>query len=218
MEVRNIRWVGVPAHDYEAMVAFLQEVLGLRVSFRNRTTVEFSTSEGDQIQVMAPGDGYYDFFIANSAGPVPLFEVDDVHRARRELEEAGAEVIGPTAREQQLGVDPFPCPGSQSLRTGQPTAEHRIGGAPGVLSVRSVRRSRCVGGHTPSAIAVAGSSWQQNRTLDQLTFPPQCAFAQGWHPRGDPDNARAASGSAGDHHRAEVDGDPRTPCDRGGPA
>jgi predicted enzyme related to lactoylglutathione lyase len=99
MEVRNIHWVGVSTHNYVAMVTFLEEVLGLAVSFRDQTTIEFSTSEGDQIQVMAPGDVYYDFFTSNAAGPVPLFEVDDVHQARRELEEAGAEVIGSTAHD-----------------------------------------------------------------------------------------------------------------------
>jgi catechol 2,3-dioxygenase-like lactoylglutathione lyase family enzyme len=99
MEVRNIRWVGVPTRNYLAMVTFLQTVLGLEVNFRDQTTVEFSTSEGDQIQVMAPGDVYYDFFTSYATGPVPLFEVDDVHHARRELEEAGAEVIGATARD-----------------------------------------------------------------------------------------------------------------------
>jgi catechol 2,3-dioxygenase-like lactoylglutathione lyase family enzyme len=99
MDVRNIRWVGIPAQNYEAMVVFLEEVLGLRANFRDETTVEFSTSEGDEIQVMAPGDAYYDFFTANAAGPVPLFEVDDVHRARRELEQAGTEVVGATVRD-----------------------------------------------------------------------------------------------------------------------
>ena len=99
MEVRNIRWVGVPTQNFDAMVAFLQQVLGLHVNYQEPTTVEFSTSEGDEIQIMAPGDAYYDFFIENAAGPVPLFEVDDVHRARHELEEAGVEVIGSTARD-----------------------------------------------------------------------------------------------------------------------
>jgi catechol 2,3-dioxygenase-like lactoylglutathione lyase family enzyme len=101
MEVRNIRWVGVPAQNYEAMVTFVREVLGLRVNFSEPTTVEFSTSEGDEIQIIAPGDPYYDFFTHNAAGPVPLFEVDDVHHARRELEQAGVEVIGATGRDSR---------------------------------------------------------------------------------------------------------------------
>lgn len=101
MEVRNIRWVGVPTRNYDAMVRFLSQVLGLLVNFSEPTTTEFSTSEGDEIQVMAPGDAYYDFFTQHAAGPVPLFEVDDVHRARRELEEAGIPVIGATSRDSR---------------------------------------------------------------------------------------------------------------------
>jgi catechol 2,3-dioxygenase-like lactoylglutathione lyase family enzyme len=96
MEVRNIRWVGTPTTSYEAMVTFLHEVLGLRVNIREPGTTELSTTEGDQIQVMAPGHPYYDFFSQHATGPVPLFEVDDVHRARHELVGAGVEVIGET--------------------------------------------------------------------------------------------------------------------------
>ena len=101
MEVRNIRWIGVPAKNYDAMAAFVHEVLGLRVNSQEPTTVEFSTLKGDQIQIMAPGDPYYDFFTEQAAGPVPLFEVDDVHLARRELVEAGIEVIGATSRDSR---------------------------------------------------------------------------------------------------------------------
>ena len=99
MEVRNVRWVGIRTDNYEAMVGFLRDILGLEVNFEEQTTVEFTTSEGDQIQVMAPGDRYYDFFGEHAKGPVPLFEVDDVHSARRELEVAGIEVVGSTERD-----------------------------------------------------------------------------------------------------------------------
>jgi catechol 2,3-dioxygenase-like lactoylglutathione lyase family enzyme len=101
MEVRNIRWVGVPVRDYDAMVAFVREVLGLRVNFQEATTVEFCTAEGDEIQIMAPGDAYYDFFTEHATGPVPLFEVGDVHSARRELAAAGIEVIGATGQDSR---------------------------------------------------------------------------------------------------------------------
>jgi catechol 2,3-dioxygenase-like lactoylglutathione lyase family enzyme len=101
MEVRNVRWVGVPAQNYNAMVAFARDVLGLRVNFTEPTTVEFSTTEGDEFQIMAPGDAYYDFFSEHAHGPVPLFEVDDVRRARQELVRAGIEVIGPAGRDSR---------------------------------------------------------------------------------------------------------------------
>jgi hypothetical protein len=69
------------------------------VSFAEPTTVELETTEGDRIQVFGPGNRYYDFFGAQ--GPVPLLEVDDVHAARLELEAAGADVIGETARDSR---------------------------------------------------------------------------------------------------------------------
>jgi catechol 2,3-dioxygenase-like lactoylglutathione lyase family enzyme len=99
MDVKNVRWVGVRTDRYDEMVAFLRDVLGLRTRFEEPTTVELETSEGDQVQVMAPGDPYYEFFGAHAHGPVPLFEVDDVHSARRELESAGVEIIGATERD-----------------------------------------------------------------------------------------------------------------------
>jgi catechol 2,3-dioxygenase-like lactoylglutathione lyase family enzyme len=101
MEVRNLRWIGIPTRQYDAMVSFLREVMRLEVSFQEATTVEFTTTEGDQIQLMAPGDPYFEFFSENAAGPVPLFEVDDVHRARTELVGAGVEIVGEMGRDSR---------------------------------------------------------------------------------------------------------------------
>lgn len=100
------RLAAVPAMDgghavYEAMVSFLRDVLGLRTNFEEPTTVEFTTAEGDEIQVMGPGDRYDDFFAAHATGPVPLFEVDDVASARGELEAAGVELVGSAGRDSR---------------------------------------------------------------------------------------------------------------------
>lgn len=94
MEVRNVRWVGIRTDRYEAMVG--RDVLGLRVKFEEPTTIEFTTSQGDEVQVMAPGHPYYEFLGEQAHGPVSLFEVDDVHAARREFEAAGLDVVGST--------------------------------------------------------------------------------------------------------------------------
>jgi catechol 2,3-dioxygenase-like lactoylglutathione lyase family enzyme len=101
VKVRNVRWVGVRTDRYDAMVRFLRDVLGLRPGFEEPTTIEFETSEGDRIQVMAPGDPYYDFFGEHASGPVPLFEVDDVRAARGELEAAGIEIVGEPGRDSR---------------------------------------------------------------------------------------------------------------------
>ena len=101
VEVRNVRWVGIPTERYAAMRALLHEVMGLRMNFVDRTTVEFATTEGDEVQLMAPGDPYFDFFRDHASGPVPLFEVDDVHAARAELEAAGIAIIGELGRDRR---------------------------------------------------------------------------------------------------------------------
>jgi catechol 2,3-dioxygenase-like lactoylglutathione lyase family enzyme len=95
----NVRWVGIRTDNYREMVGFLRDVLGLTTNFEEPTTVELATTEGDQIQVMAPGDPYYEFFGEHATGPVPLFEVDDVHAARLELEAAGVEIVGELGRD-----------------------------------------------------------------------------------------------------------------------
>ena len=101
VEVRNVRWVGIRTDRYEAMGGFLRDVLGLQVNFEEPTTIEFTTSEGDEVQVMAPGHPYYEFFGEQANGPVPLFEVDNVHSARCEFEDAGVEVVGSTERDSR---------------------------------------------------------------------------------------------------------------------
>ena len=100
MKALNVRWVGIRTDNYREMVGFLRDVLGLTTNFEEPTTVELATTEGDQIQVMAPGDPYYEFFGEHATGPVPLFEVDDVHAARLELEAAGVEIVGEPGRDR----------------------------------------------------------------------------------------------------------------------
>jgi catechol 2,3-dioxygenase-like lactoylglutathione lyase family enzyme len=97
MKVLAIRWLGVRAGRYDEMVAFLRDGLGLAVEFEEEGTAELSLASGDRVQVFAPGHRYYELF---GTGPVPLFEVDDVHAALQELEQAGAELLGPIERDQ----------------------------------------------------------------------------------------------------------------------
>ena len=100
MQVRSIRWIGVPTDAYTSMSSFLTNVLGLQESFSDELTAEFRTTEGDAFQIMGPGDPYYDFFTAEARGPVPLFEVDDVDVAHAELVSAGVQIVGEHGRDR----------------------------------------------------------------------------------------------------------------------
>jgi len=95
MRVRRVRWIGIGTDRYAEMVAFLRDVMRLRVAFADATTTELETTDGDAVQVMGPGDPYHAFFGTHARGPVPLFEVDDVREARAELERAGIPIVGP---------------------------------------------------------------------------------------------------------------------------
>lgn len=82
-------------------MSLFRDILGLRIEFEHETTVELAAERGDRVQVFGPGDPYYDFFRAHAAGPVALFEVDDVDAARRELEAAGIELVGPAEQDAE---------------------------------------------------------------------------------------------------------------------
>jgi len=110
MNVRNVRWIGIRTDRYEEMVTFFRDVLSLRTNFEDAATIEFSTSEGDEVQLMGPGDPYYDFFGEHATGPVPLFEVDDVVAAREELEGAGIEIVGPVGQDRHWDWIHFRAP------------------------------------------------------------------------------------------------------------
>lgn len=95
MNVLALRWLGIPAREFDPMVALFRDVMGLRVELEEPGTTELSLPDGDRVQVFAPGHRYFELF----ARPVALFEVDDVHAARGELVAAGIEVVGEPERD-----------------------------------------------------------------------------------------------------------------------
>ena len=99
VNVLRMCWLGIATEDHEAMVRMFRDVLGLRVEFEQRGTAELSLPSGDRVQLFAPGHPTHRLFRDNAAGPVALFEVDDLASARAELEVAGIEVIGAPGRD-----------------------------------------------------------------------------------------------------------------------
>jgi catechol 2,3-dioxygenase-like lactoylglutathione lyase family enzyme len=87
----------VPAREYEPMVAFLRDVMGLRVEFEEPTTTELSLPNDDRVQVFGPDHPYFDF----AGGPVTLFEVEDLRGALAELGDAGIALVGEIERDSK---------------------------------------------------------------------------------------------------------------------
>jgi predicted enzyme related to lactoylglutathione lyase len=107
MRVKRIGWAGTRTSEYPAMVAFLQEVLGLTTSQEGSDFAAFQFPEGGTFEVFGPGDQDHGHF---STGPVVGFVVDDLTAAVRELEAAGVELLGGQVDERGSGWRHFRAP------------------------------------------------------------------------------------------------------------
>ncbi len=92
MEVERLGWLGVRTERFDETVRFFEEVLGLRSLLREPGRAMFEVGNGDPVDVFDANHARYAHF---TTGPVVGFTVADVARARRELEAAGVEGIGP---------------------------------------------------------------------------------------------------------------------------
>lgn len=93
MEVKGLAWVGTRTAEYDAMVRFFRDVLGLRMAHKQPDFAVFRTPNGETVEVFGPSDTDHAHF---DAGPVVGFLVEDVAAARAELEGAGTvDLLGP---------------------------------------------------------------------------------------------------------------------------
>ena len=107
LKVRDIAWIGVRTSNYEKMVDFYKQVMGLSVTGEGANFTWFKLPNGHQVDVYSQSDVDHEFF---TAGPVVGFLVDDVDSARREMEAAGIEFIGPIQRSEHSSWNHFRGP------------------------------------------------------------------------------------------------------------
>jgi catechol 2,3-dioxygenase-like lactoylglutathione lyase family enzyme len=92
VRVHGVSWLGTRTPEYDAMVAFLRNVLRLEVAHEQPGFAVFRCENGDLVEVFGSDhDKEHTFF---TTGPVAGFQVDDVVDAKREMETAGVEFIG----------------------------------------------------------------------------------------------------------------------------
>jgi catechol 2,3-dioxygenase-like lactoylglutathione lyase family enzyme len=94
MKVKGFAWAGLATNDFERSLRFFTEVLGLPVESISDEIAHLKVGPGQQLEIFGkdgPGKTL-------CASPVIAFEVDDLDAARRELEEAGVELIGEPGR------------------------------------------------------------------------------------------------------------------------
>jgi catechol 2,3-dioxygenase-like lactoylglutathione lyase family enzyme len=92
VEIKELAWLGVRTSRFDETVKFFKEVLGLKVSREHRDFAVLRLPNGDAVEVFGPSDEQHDFF---TTGPVVGFLVEDIEKARLEMEAGGIEFIGP---------------------------------------------------------------------------------------------------------------------------
>jgi catechol 2,3-dioxygenase-like lactoylglutathione lyase family enzyme len=89
VRVRGIVWMGVQTERFQAMAALLRALFDSSPSREEPGFALWSLGNGDIVELYAQG-GKPDF----GSAPVVGFHVADLDAARRDIEAAGAEIVG----------------------------------------------------------------------------------------------------------------------------
>ena len=102
MYVKGIAWVGVATTNTRKLASFFEDVLGLRKTHDRTGFVRFQMPNGDALELFGPDEPIPpEPFKAGRV--IPGFLVDDIRRARRELEAAGVPLTGPLGEDSRSG-------------------------------------------------------------------------------------------------------------------
>ncbi len=95
MRIRRVSFVGVQTERFDAMTAFVRDVLGLARGHRDDGWAVFQLESGDRdlVEVYRPGGYDERLFPAGATGPTVAFAVDDLVAAREELIAAGVVIV-----------------------------------------------------------------------------------------------------------------------------
>ena len=107
MHVKGLTWLGVRTTQFEEMVKFYRDVMGMQPIRDDPEIAGFQLTNGTQVELYRPEESFHAFF---TTGPVVAFWVDDVDAARASMEAAGIEFIGPIQRAGQTSWNHFRAP------------------------------------------------------------------------------------------------------------
>ena len=94
MKVKGLVFLGTRTSEFDKMVGFARDVLGLSPRIEGPDFAVCELPNGDKIEIFGPRDKDHDFMTC----PVAGFLVEDVEQARAEMEAKGIEFIGPVQR------------------------------------------------------------------------------------------------------------------------
>jgi catechol 2,3-dioxygenase-like lactoylglutathione lyase family enzyme len=92
MHIKGLTWLGLRTTQFEEMVKFFRDVMGMQPIRDEPEIAGFQLTNGMQVELYRPEEAFHAFF---TTGPVVAFWVDDVDAARATMEAAGIAFIGP---------------------------------------------------------------------------------------------------------------------------
>ncbi len=107
MQVKGLSWLGLRTAQFDEMVTFFRDVMGMQPFRDEPEIIGFQLTDGTQMELYCPEEEFHSFF---TTGPVVAFHVDDVEAARTTMEAAGIEFIGPIQRTGNTSWNHFRAP------------------------------------------------------------------------------------------------------------
>jgi catechol 2,3-dioxygenase-like lactoylglutathione lyase family enzyme len=107
MHVKGLIWLGLRTTQFEEMVKFFRDVMGLQLIREEPELARFQLNKDTQLELYCLEEEFHAFF---TTGPVVAFQVDDVDSARTTMEAAGIEFIGPIQRAGKTSWNHFRAP------------------------------------------------------------------------------------------------------------
>lgn len=95
MELKGISWLGTRTKNIDDMVLFCTEKLGLKQVILQPDMAVFVLPNGDVFEIMAPQIDRSQPELIRLECPKAEFLVEDVHKAREDMEKLGVEFVGP---------------------------------------------------------------------------------------------------------------------------
>jgi catechol 2,3-dioxygenase-like lactoylglutathione lyase family enzyme len=75
MQVKGLIWLGLRTTQFEEMVKFFRDVMGMQPIRDEPEIARFQLTDGTQVELYRPDEEFHAFF---TTGPVVAFRVDDV--------------------------------------------------------------------------------------------------------------------------------------------
>jgi catechol 2,3-dioxygenase-like lactoylglutathione lyase family enzyme len=107
MRVKGLSWLGLRTRQFDEMVTFFRDVMGMKPIRDEPGIAGFQMADGTTMELYALNEAFHAFF---TTGPVVAFQVDDVDASRAAMEAAGIEFIGPIQRIGKSSWNHFRAP------------------------------------------------------------------------------------------------------------